>query len=460
MAFQPAEVCVRDVGRPAGVGGLAPGAPPRAGDILAPGFAMSVGAWIVAYLSFVPLVTRHPSGQVIVSLMLAVVFVGGLLAARYSEKGALAALLAGLVSGILDILIVGAVFYDLAKPGELGRVALLWIAGSVLLNTVVAGLGGLVGRFLPARRRGRIRWASVFALVLAAATLPLITAGGLVTAYGVGMSVPDWPLSFGNDMFLYPLSQMQARPGTFYEHAHRLLGTLVGLTSLAVAIYVNVVHRRTRLVPVAWAIFAAVFVQGLLGGFRVTQDSIPLATIHGIFAQVVFASMACLAVAASQAFAQAPPPQSGSMDRLFSSALVLALILQLALGALVRQRVDSLVLLHITLAGAVTIVAFVCGFRAVIIGTAPGREPLISIGISVLSAIGVQLLLGVIALILRPATAADIKTTPSALWTTAHQANGAALLALCAVLGLWYWRLFSSRPRPAALIGPSASLSA
>ena len=146
------------------------------------------------------------------------------------------------------------------------------------------------------------------------------------------------------------------------------------------------------------------------------------------------------------------------MDRLFSSALVLALILQLALGALVRQRVDSLVLLHITLAGAVTIVAFVCGFRAVIIGTAPGREPLISIGISVLSAIGVQLLLGVIALILRPATAADAKTTPSALWTTAHQANGAALLALCAVLGLWYWRLFSSRPRPAALIGRPASL--
>jgi heme A synthase len=418
--------------------------PPRGGDILAPAFALTVGAWIIAYLSFMPIFPHHPPGQVTVALMLALVFVGGFLAARYSRRGALAALLAGLVSGILDILIVGAVFYDLAGSSALAPVALLCIAGSILLNGIVAGLGGLLGMLLPSPRRGHICWAAAFALVLAAATLPLITAGGLVTAYGAGMSVPDWPLSFGNDMFLYRLSQMQAQPGTFYEHTHRLMGTLVGLTSLVLAIYMSVVHRRSRLATAAWAIFAAVCLQGLLGGLRVTEVSLALATIHGIFAQIVFASMACLAVAATRAFTQAPPPRLPSMDRLSSATLVVALILQLALGALVRQRFDSLLLIHITLAGALTLLALVCGFRAIFNGAAPGREPLISVGISVISTVGFQLLLGVIALILRPSTPADLKTTPSALWTTAHQANGAALLALCAVLWLWNRRLYSN----------------
>jgi heme a synthase len=419
--------------------------PPRGGDVLAPGFAMTVGAWIVAYLSFMPIFPKHPPGQLTVSLMLAVVFFGGFLTARYSGRGALASLLAGLVSGTLDILIVGSVFYDLTGPGGLGRTALLLSGGSILLNGLVAFLGGLFGMLLPSRRRGQIRWAAIFALVLAAATLPLITAGGLVVAYGAGMSVPDWPLSFGNDMFLYRLSQMQAQPGTFYEHTHRLMGTLVGLTSLTLAIYMSIANRRTRLATIAWVIFAAVCVQGVLGGFRVTENSIPLATIHGIFAQVVFASMACLAVAASGAFAAAPPRAPGSLDRLASGTLVVALLVQLTFGALVRQRFDSLVLIHITFAGVLALLALVCGFRALFMGTAPGRKPLISAGISVLAAIAFQLILGVVALVLRPSTATDPKTTLSALWTTVHQANGAVLLALAAVLWLWNWRLFSAK---------------
>jgi heme a synthase len=419
--------------------------PARGGDILAPGFAMTVGAWIVAYLSFMPIFPSHPPGQVIVSFMLAVVLFGGFLTAHYSSRGVLAALLAGIVSGTLDILIVGSVFYDLAGPGGLGRTALLLSGGSILLNGLTAALGGLFGMLVPSPRRGRIRWSAVFSLVLAAATLPLITAGGLVVAYGAGMSVPDWPLSFGNDMFLYRLSQMQAQPGTFYEHAHRLMGTLVGLTALALAVYMSIAHHRTRLATVAWAIFAAVCVQGVLGGFRVTQDSIPLATIHGIFAQIVFASMACLAVGATAAFAAAPPRIPGSMDRIAAATLVVTLLAQLAFGALVRQRFDSLVLIHITFAGVVTLLALVCGIRAFFMGSAPGRKPLVAVGISIFVVVAFQLLLGICALIFRPATATDPKTTISALWTTVHQANGAVLLALSAVLGLWNWRLFSAK---------------
>jgi cytochrome c oxidase assembly protein subunit 15 len=446
MAFQATATPDTDISRlvPC-IPGPTAAPPSRGGDILAPGFAMTVGAWIVAYLSFIPILPKHMPGQATVSIMLAVVFFGGFLTGRYSCRGVLAALLAGILSGALDILIVGSVFYDLAGPEGLGRTALLLTGGSILLNGLVAALGGVFGMLLPSRRRGQICWGAVFALVLAAATLPLITAGGLVVAYGAGMSVPDWPLSFGNDMFLYRLSQMQAQPGTFYEHTHRLMGTLVGLTSLTLAIYMSIASRRTRLAAIAWVIFVAVCIQGVLGGLRVTENSILLATIHGIFAQIVFASMACLAVAATGAFVAVPPRMPGSMDRLASATLVVALLVQLAFGALVRQRFDSLVLIHITFAGVLAILALVCGFRAYFRGTALGGEPLISVGIFILSAVACQLLLGAIALMLRPATATSPKTTVSALWTTAHQANGAILLALAAVLWLWNWRLFSAK---------------
>ena len=413
----------------------------RGGDILAPAFGMTVGAWIVAYVSLMPIFPSHLPGQVTVSLMLGVVFFGGFLTARYSRRGVVAALLAGLVSGALDILIVGSVLYDVAGTESLGPTVGLWMGGSILLNGVTAGLGGLFGMMRPSPRRGEIRWASVFALVLAAATLPLITAGGLVTAYGAGMSVPDWPLSYGNDMFLYRLSSMEAMPGSFYEHTHRLMGTLVGLTSLTVAIYITIAQRGVRLKVAAWCIFAAVCVQGLLGGLRVTENSIPLATIHGIFAQIVLAAMACLAVAGSGSFERCPRV-AGARDRVFPGVLVVALVVQLALGALVRQRVDSLVLMHITLAAGVGLLALACGFRAMLLhGAEVGLRPLKRTGAAVIAAGGVQLLLGIIALVLRPSSPASPKTTHSALWTTAHQANGALLLALCAVLWLWNWRL-------------------
>src|SRR6185503_1148618 len=65
------------------------------------------------------------------------------------------------------------------------------------------------------------------ALLTAVATFPLIFMGGLVTSHGAGMSVPDWPNSYGYNMFTFPPSQWVG--GIFYEHTHRLMGSLVGL---------------------------------------------------------------------------------------------------------------------------------------------------------------------------------------------------------------------------------------
>src|SRR5437870_6211998 len=83
------------------------------------------------------------------------------------------------------------------------------------------------GRYNPALHR--------IALLTAAATFPLIFMGGLVTSHGAGMSVPDWPNSYGYNMFLFPPRLWIG--GILYEHTHRLMGTVVGMLSIALAIH-------------------------------------------------------------------------------------------------------------------------------------------------------------------------------------------------------------------------------
>src|SRR5438128_12697291 len=72
------------------------------------------------------------------------------------------------------------------------------------------------------------------ALLTAAATFPLIFMGGLVTSHQAGMAVPDWPNSYGYNMFLFPISMWKG--GIFYEHTHRLMATVVGFLSIILTI--------------------------------------------------------------------------------------------------------------------------------------------------------------------------------------------------------------------------------
>src|SRR5271166_3140692 len=74
-----------------------------------------------------------------------------------------------------------------------------------------------------------------FAVLTAVTTLVLLGAGGLVTSRGVGMAVPDWPNTYGYNLFFFPFSQWVG--GVFYEHTHRLLGALVGLLTSVLALW-------------------------------------------------------------------------------------------------------------------------------------------------------------------------------------------------------------------------------
>ena len=81
--------------------------------------------------------------------------------------------------------------------------------------------------------RAASRWPYRLAVLLAAATFPLISVGGLVTSYDAGMAVPDWPNTYGYNLLLYPWTTWLFGPwDLFLEHGHRLLGVLVGLLAM------------------------------------------------------------------------------------------------------------------------------------------------------------------------------------------------------------------------------------
>src|SRR5438552_948170 len=124
------------------------------------------------------------------------------------------------------------------------------------------------------------------AQITAVATLLLIFMGGLVTSHGAGMSVPDWPNSYGYNMFAFPVSQWTG--GIFYEHTHRLWASAVGLMTTVLTILIWVKDSRKWMKWLGIVAFLLVIAQGVLGGLRVTMKMDNLGIFHGVIAQAFF----------------------------------------------------------------------------------------------------------------------------------------------------------------------------
>ena len=134
-----------------------------------------------------------------------------------------------------------------------------------------------------------------------AATLVLIFIGGLVTSTGSGLSVPDWPLSYG--MLMPPMVG-----GVFYEHGHRMAATLVGFLTLVLAIWTARVEPRPGVRRLAWAALAAVIAQGILGGITVLYLlPTPVSVTHACLAQLFFCATIALATVTSREWLDAEP---------------------------------------------------------------------------------------------------------------------------------------------------------
>src|SRR5580704_17350559 len=136
-----------------------------------------------------------------------------------------------------------------------------------------------------------------YAVAAAASVLLLICSGGLVTSHEAGMAVPDWPNSFGYNMFLFPISRWVG--GVFFEHTHRLIASLVGLLTIGLCIATWLIEDRRWVKWLASVAVLAVVIQGVLGGLRVTEHNALLGLFHGCLAQSFLALMATLALVTS-----------------------------------------------------------------------------------------------------------------------------------------------------------------
>jgi cytochrome c oxidase assembly protein subunit 15 len=198
-----------------------------------------------------------------------------------------------------------------------------------------------------------------FAKFLVACTVLLILAGSLVTSHDAGLSVPDWPTSYGWNMFTFPPSMWVAN--IFYEHGHRLIASTVGFLTIILAVWLWLADPRRWLRWFGVAALGAVIAQGVLGGITVLfflPDAV--STAHAGLAEIFFCMTVAIALFTSPRwlagygtgeaapYHNRPLPHDAAHDdvapsvdditlRRFATAVTALIYLQILVGATMRH---------------------------------------------------------------------------------------------------------------------------
>src|SRR6266446_4566863 len=146
-----------------------------------------------------------------------------------------------------------------------------------------------------------------FATFVAGCTVLLVLAGSLVTSTGSGLSVPDWPTSYGWSLFTFPPSKWVG--GILYEHGHRLIASTVGFLTIVLAAWLWVQDPRRWMRWLGVTALGTVIAQGVLGGLTVLFFlPAPVSTAHAGLAEIFFCITVAIAVFTSpQWFSTAAP---------------------------------------------------------------------------------------------------------------------------------------------------------
>jgi len=295
-------------------------------------------------------------------------------------------------------------------------------------------------------------WIHRLALTVLAGTFLLILAGGNVTSKDAGLAVPDWPLSFGS---VNPAGWTR-QPYVRDEHGHRLIGAAVGLLVTALLVGVLIRDSRGPAKALAAALWLGIALQGLMGGLRVTEKSVHLAMVHGVFAQVVFCMVTAVATITSPRWRRigagvepvwtASPSQDRAL-RLLPLLMTACLFVQLVLGVILRHRGSSWIP-HAAWA-MVVMLALLAGSYAIM--SHPRARHELSYGaVALLLLGGVQLLLGLVTLMIVVHMTSPVPaTTAQAVVPTLHLGVGAVLLAMSVHVAMVAWRLTSAPAGPA-----------
>jgi len=291
-------------------------------------------------------------------------------------------------------------------------------------------------------------WLNRFAKLVAVSTFILIFIGGLVTSTGSGLAVPDWPTTYGQFMFSFPLSKMVG--GILYEHGHRMVASIVGMLTVILTIWIWLIEPRKWLKWFAGMALFAVILQGILGGITVIHQLPTLVSVmHGCLAQAFFMMTIALAVFTSKKWLEDGFKPESLQTSLFTLAAATTgvVYMQLILGAIMRHTGAGLAIPDFPLAfgklipaiqtqaiavhflhrlGAIIVSIFIFVTFTKIITKYRSNHGLVRIVATLVVALIAQITLA----------ALTIWSQKAVLPTTAHVATGAFILGTSLVLAL------------------------
>src|SRR5262245_33738070 len=298
-----------------------------------------------------------------------------------------------------------------------------------------------------------------FAVFTAGCTALLIFVGGLVTSTESGLSVPDWPTTYGWNMFTFPYSKWVG--GIFYEHGHRMLASFVGFLTIILMVWTWAKEERAWMRWLSSAALAAVILQGVLGGLTVIVLMPPwISTLHACLAQTFFCTVIALAVFTSPGWKRGLPLIKSHAESIplqnLCAATTAAVYLQLILGALMRHTNAGLAIPDFPLAfgriipplssnrvvihfahriGAVIVATMILWTFSRIARSYSDHSLLFRPGLAMVALLTIQLTLG----------AVTVWTAKAVLPTTVHVLTGALILGTSFLLTLRAYAMSPAR---------------
>jgi cytochrome c oxidase assembly protein subunit 15 len=294
-----------------------------------------------------------------------------------------------------------------------------------------------------------------WSILLAFCTLLLVVAGGLVTSRDAGLSVPDWPLSYGKLM-----PPMEG--GIFYEHGHRMIATTVGMFTIVSLVWLLRAEKRRWMKWLGAVALVAVIAQGVLGGLTVLM-LLPwwISSSHACLAQLFFSTTVAMALFTSERWLRGPAPVDEN-PRYPIRALALLppvfVLLQLALGAAARHKAIGSIY-HICGSPLATFVVLWVSLR-ILLHYARNSE-LRTGALTLLFVTFAQVFLGIAAFMSRVAYADAVQPMPLMVtFTVLHVAVGALTMASSVALAILVRRNVTAAELEFAVSGARVGVSA
>lgn len=296
-------------------------------------------------------------------------------------------------------------------------------------------------------------WLHYYAIGLSVMTFLLLFAGGMVTSTNSGLAVPDWPTTFGQNMFTFPPSMMKG--GIFYEHGHRLFASLVGLLTVGLCLAFWILDGRRWIKGAGTFALLLVIAQGILGGMTVRYKlPMPVSTAHACTAELFFVLTVFLAFATSRTWLSARPDgfRFSVPGQMVALVFLIAVFLQIMVGAILRHSYAGLAIPTFPLAfGAFVPPFWNFGIFMHFLHSRVGAAVLVLLGLSLIGRVmsssharPVKVVAGILAgaLLLQCLLGMGvIWTGKSPVPTTFHLSGGALVFASALLLFLMIYRL-------------------